>query len=66
MVFANKQDLPGAMTAEEIKQLLDLDSIGTHHWRIVGCSAMSGDHLLAGIDWIVSDISARIFTSSSD
>lgn len=52
------------MTAEEIKQMLDLDSIGTHHWRIVGCSAMSGEHLLAGIDWVVSDIGARIFTTS--
>lgn len=62
LVFANKQDLPGAMTADEIKEALNLESIETHHWRIVGCSAMNGDNLLAGIDWLVEDIGARIFT----
>lgn len=40
-----------------------MDSIDTHHWRIVSCSAMTGDNLLAGIDWLVADIGARIFTS---
>jgi len=63
LVFANKQDLPGAMTSEEIKEALDLGSIESHHWRIITCSAMSGDNLLQGIDWLVADIGARIFTS---
>ena len=44
-------------------QALDLGSIESHHWRIVTCSAMSGDNLLQGIDWLVADIGARIFTS---
>jgi len=63
LVFANKQDLPGAMSSEEIKEALDLGSIESHHWRIITCSAMSGDNLLQGIDWLVADIGARIFTS---
>lgn len=62
LVFANKQDLPGALTAEEIKEVLDLDSIKTHHWQILRCSAMTGENLLQGIDWLLQDISARIFT----
>ncbi len=43
-------------------QLLDLDSIKTHHWCIVWCSAVTGENLLQGIDWLLDDISARIFT----
>lgn len=62
LVFANKRDLPGALSAEEIKDALSLDEIQTHHWQIVGCSAMTGDNLLEGIDWMINDIAARIFT----
>lgn len=62
LVFANKQDLPGALTAEEIKVALDLDKIKTHHWQIVWCSAVTGENLLQGMDWLLQDVSARIFT----
>ncbi|KAJ8308114.1 hypothetical protein KUTeg_012988 [Tegillarca granosa] len=62
LVFSNKQDLPGALSPEMIKEALDLDSIKTHHWLIQGCSAVTGDNLLKGIDWIIDDISSRIFT----
>lgn len=62
LVFANKQDLPGALPAEEIKQALDLDSVKSHHWMILGCSAVTGEHLLTGIDWLIDDIASRIFT----
>merc|ERR1711981_41211 len=40
LVFANKQDLQGALTDNEIKIALELDSIKTHHWKIVWCSAV--------------------------
>ncbi|XP_022333651.1 ADP-ribosylation factor-like protein 2 [Crassostrea virginica] len=62
LVFANKQDLPGALPAEKIRELLDLDSIKTHHWLILGCSAVTGENLLKGIDWVIDDIASRIFT----
>ncbi|KAL8589733.1 ADP-ribosylation factor-like protein 2 [Nucella lapillus] len=62
LVFANKQDLPGALSSEEIRQAMDLDSIKTHHWIIQDCSAVTGDNLLTGIDWLIDDIASRIFT----
>jgi len=62
LVFANKQDLPGSLTAKEIREAMDLDSIKTHHWLIQDCSAVTGDNLLNGMDWVVNDIASRIFT----
>lgn len=62
LVFANKQDLPGALTAEEIKNALELSNIKTHHWLILDCSAVSGENLLQGMDWLIDDIASRIFT----
>lgn len=62
LVFANKQDLPGALDLDGIKNILELDKIKTHHWKIISCSAVTGENLLTGIDWLISDIAARIFT----
>ncbi|KAK6181206.1 hypothetical protein SNE40_009115 [Patella caerulea] len=62
LVFANKQDLPGSLSSEDIKKMLDLDNIKSHHWRILPCSAVTGEHLLEGIDWTIDDIASRIFT----
>ncbi|XP_065184350.1 ADP-ribosylation factor-like protein 2 [Sycon ciliatum] len=62
LVFANKQDLPGALSARELKEILQLDEIKTHHWIIQSCSAVKGDKLLEGVDWVVTDIASRIFT----
>lgn len=61
LVFANKQDIEGALTAEEIREVLELDKVTTRHWRIGGCSAYTGKGLIDGVDWIVRDIASRIF-----
>ncbi|XP_072277471.1 ADP-ribosylation factor-like protein 2 [Pyxicephalus adspersus] len=63
LVFANKQDLPGALSKEDICEALELANIKTHHWCIQGCSAVTGENLLLGIDWLLDDISSRIFTA---
>lgn len=62
LIFSNKRDLPGALLAEEIRDVLELESIKTHHWKIVWCSAITGQNLLEGINWLIDDIAARIFT----
>ncbi|RKP07638.1 ADP-ribosylation factor-like protein 2 [Thamnocephalis sphaerospora] len=61
LVFANKQDLSGAMTSTEISDYLELDSIETHHWHIERCSAKTGEHLLDGLDWLVDDVASRLY-----
>eukprot|EP00055_Hartaetosiga_balthica_P011597 m.53263 g.53263 ORF g.53263 m.53263 type:complete len:228 (-) comp7657_c0_seq3:1515-2198(-) len=61
LVFANKQDLPGALDAVTIRKHLDLDSLKGHHWMIQGCSGVTGEMLEEGMDWIVDDIASRIY-----
>ena len=63
LVFANKQDLGGALTYEEIAKILELngEDMEGHHWSIYGCSAVTGSGLQTGFDWLVNDISSRIF-----
>ncbi|XP_055321375.1 ADP-ribosylation factor-like protein 2 [Sitodiplosis mosellana] len=62
LVLANKQDVPGALSSKDIKDILELDKIETHHWSVVGVSAVTGEKLLASIDWMIDDIAKRIFT----
>ena len=63
LVFANKQDIVGALTAVEIREELGLDQLTAtkRHWRIEACSAFTGLGLAAGVDWLVQDIANRIF-----
>ncbi|KAH7661013.1 Small GTPase protein [Dioscorea alata] len=62
LVFANKQDIQGALKPEEIVKILNLDAMDkTRHWKIVGCSAYTGEGLLEGFDWLVQDIASRIY-----
>ena len=62
LVFANKQDIEGALTAEQIREELELDKFcEKRHWRICGCSAFTGRGLAGGVDFLVQDIASRIF-----
>eukprot|EP00976_Prorocentrum_cordatum_P117354 1196297-Prorocentrum_minimum.AAC.9 len=45
-----------------VKQVLELDCMSTsRHWQICGCSAVTGEGLLDGFDWVVGDIASRIY-----
>ncbi|XP_043810070.1 ADP-ribosylation factor-like protein 2 isoform X3 [Manihot esculenta] len=62
LILANKQDLKGALTPEEIAKVLNLENMDkTRHWKIMGCSAYTGEGLLEGFDWLVQDIASRIY-----
>ena len=82
LIFANKQDLRGAASTEEISQVglglcslgslgsdtslysgqaLDLPSIKSHRWHIQSCSAKTGAGLLNGFDWVMKEVTQRIY-----
>jgi ADP-ribosylation factor-like protein 1 len=56
LVFANKQDQPGALTASEVSKALDLVGLKDRSWSIMACSAIRGDGLNEGLDWLVNVI----------
>jgi ADP-ribosylation factor-like protein 2 len=66
LVFANKQDLGGALDFPTIASILDLsnEDISGRHYRLFACSAMDGTGLIEGFEWLVNDISSRIFIMS--
>lgn len=37
--------------------------ISKRHWAIFACSAVNGEGLVDGIEWLVRDVAGRIFTS---
>jgi small GTP-binding protein len=56
LVYANKQDLKGAMTSAEISTQLNLTSIKDHGWHIQACCALTGEGLYQGLEWIVNHL----------
>ncbi len=63
IILANKQDLAGALSLEEIADALALRSarFERRHWQIHACSAVTGAGLVEGMDWLITDIAGRIF-----
>ena len=56
IVFANKQDLPNALPSEAIAEKLGLGSLKSRQWAIFKTSAIKGDGLFDGLDWLVSTL----------
>lgn len=56
LVFANKQDLVGALSCAEIAILLNLEDLRDRRWHIQACSALSGEGLFEGLKWVVQQI----------
>eukprot|EP00239_Pterosperma_sp_CCMP1384_P007870 CAMPEP_0197854654 /NCGR_PEP_ID=MMETSP1438-20131217/25070_1 /TAXON_ID=1461541 /ORGANISM="Pterosperma sp., Strain CCMP1384" /LENGTH=172 /DNA_ID=CAMNT_0043469475 /DNA_START=227 /DNA_END=742 /DNA_ORIENTATION=+ len=52
LILANKQDIQGALTHEQIEKALDMDAMrSSRHCTTVACSAVEGQGLLEGFDW---------------
>eukprot|EP00111_Clytia_hemisphaerica_P005459 TCONS_00015807-protein len=56
LVYANKQDLPGAMSTTEITDKLGLLSLRNRNWYIQATSAVKGDGLYAGMEWMSREV----------
>ncbi|CAE8625974.1 unnamed protein product [Polarella glacialis] len=55
LVFANKQDLLQATSADEIAYSLMLGEIKDRTWTIQACSAKCGDGLQDGMEWLITN-----------
>nr|CAB3222738.1 ADP-ribosylation factor 3 [Phallusia mammillata] len=54
LVFANKQDLPNALTPSQITHKLGLHGMTNHQWKVQPSCATTGDGLGEGMSWLHS------------
>ncbi|KAK5584064.1 hypothetical protein RB653_005671 [Dictyostelium firmibasis] len=59
LIFANKQDMNGAMNTTEIVESLDLNSIKDREWYIQPCSVVRSDGIYEGFDWIANSLNKK-------
>lgn len=53
LLFANKMDLEGALSAAECSNELELHNIKDRPWQICACTALTGQGLSDGIAWLM-------------
>jgi len=57
LVFANKQDLPNAMSPGDLTEKLGLNQLRNRRWYIQSTCATQGTGLYEGLDWLSSELS---------
>ncbi|XP_061752170.1 ADP-ribosylation factor 5 [Nerophis ophidion] len=57
LVFANKQDLPNALTVTELTDKLGLNSLRSKAWHVESTCATQGTGLYEGLDWLSTELS---------
>merc|ERR1712142_969906 len=59
LVFANKQDLPNALSCADLSDKLGLSNIRGRRWYIQSTCATSGDGLYEGLDWLSNELKKK-------
>ncbi len=54
LVMANKQDINGALSPGEVTEKLGMKSLNRRSWLVQGTSAISGQGIKEGFDWMAS------------
>ena len=52
LVYANKQDMNGALSPREVTEKMELNQIKNRKWIVQGSSAVQGSGLIEGLDWV--------------
>ena len=56
LIFANKQDLNGAISPNELTKILEIEKIKNRKWFVQGSSAVSGQGIKEGLDWLTDTL----------
>mmetsp|Transcript_21973 Transcript_21973/g.77054 ORF Transcript_21973/g.77054 Transcript_21973/m.77054 type:complete len:182 (-) Transcript_21973:643-1188(-) len=59
LVFANKQDMPHAMTPAQVADRLKLHDLRGRDWFIQAASATRGDGIHEGLDWLATALNKK-------
>ncbi len=63
LIYANKQDLSGAKSVNDIIQIYELNKLKDHVWNIQPCSAQTGEGLITGMKWLSDQL---VFKSNNN
>ena len=56
LIFANKQDLNEAISPIELTKILEIEKIKNRKWFVQGSSAVSGQGIKEGLDWLTDTL----------
>ena len=56
LIFANKQDLNGAVSPNELTEILEMGKINNRRWLVQCSSATTGQGLKEGLDWLANSL----------
>ena len=59
LVFANKQDLDGALSKDQVAAELGLQSIKARKWKVQPTVGITGDGLYEGLEWLAAALLAK-------
>jgi GTPase SAR1 family protein len=59
LVYANKMDLPCAMSVSEVARMLDLQAFPGRQWHVQAASGTSGAGLWEGLEWASKALPAK-------
>jgi len=65
LVFANKQDLPGAMTCEEVAAGLQLHALEGRSWHVQPSSATDQEGIHDGFEWLFEELESGTSSPAS-
>ena len=54
LIMANKQDLNGALSTDEVTKALGMESLKERTWFVQGTSGITGQGLEEGLNWMAS------------
>ena len=56
LVYANKSDLPHALTTDQVRDELQLKQLGARAWHVQPSCATSGEGLQQGLKWLAANV----------
>jgi small GTP-binding protein len=59
LVYANKMDLPNAISIAEVSERLGLTRLRNRQWQVQASNATRGDGLFEGMDWLAKNVSLK-------
>ena len=59
LVFANKQDLPNAMTVSQVTERMGMQALRGRQWMVQAASAKTGEGIYEGMEWLSNTLNKR-------